>query len=200
MKKDDQTLSKARFQPFCKAKNNNLGYYDGERVFPRSVTDRNNALFLCNNHFCLIKKSEGVSFNQAIRELKDNFKIVDNYKTEENVNSHFEYIYKPKKFELHLTKFIVYDLETHNTDRVRPYVLRFYRLCKLAGKCNRDLTHDEKQKYKMVTIAFDGDKCVEKSLNFCLNLKGEERKDNKNYFSNTIYNFTPIMDRDLIHG
>ena len=53
----------------------------------------------------LLWKSEGVSFKQAIQELKNNFKIVDNYITEENDNSHFEYIYKPKKIETHLTNF-----------------------------------------------------------------------------------------------
>ena len=67
-------MTKARIQPFWRANNINLGYYDGSRVFPRTVTDRNNALFLYNNHFCLIWKSEGVTFNQAIKELKDNLK------------------------------------------------------------------------------------------------------------------------------
>ena len=75
----------ARIQPFCRAYNINLGYWDGTRVFPRSVTNRDSALFLYTNHFCLIWKSEGVSFNQAVRELKDNFKIVDKYITEENL-------------------------------------------------------------------------------------------------------------------
>ena len=37
-------MTKARIQPFCKANDINLGYYDGGRIFPRSVTDRNNAL------------------------------------------------------------------------------------------------------------------------------------------------------------
>ena len=66
---------------------------------------RNNALFLYNNHFCSIWKSEGVSFKQAIKELKDYFKIVDNYITEENINSRFEYIFKPKKIHSHLENF-----------------------------------------------------------------------------------------------
>ena len=96
--------------------------------------------------------------------MKDNFKIVDNYITRENVKSHFEYIYKPKKIESHLTNFIVYDLETHNTDRARPYVFCFYRLSKLAGLYNRDLTLDEIDKCKKDTIAFDGDNCVVKAL------------------------------------
>ena len=90
-KKRSNIMTKAGIQPFCKANNNNLGYYDGERVFPRSVTQKNNSLFLYNNHFCLIWKSECVSFNLAIEELKENFKIVDNFITEENVNSHFKY-------------------------------------------------------------------------------------------------------------
>ena len=58
-------MNKAKIQPFCGANNINSGYFDGTRVFPRSVTDRNNAFFLHNNHFCLIWKSAGVSFNQA---------------------------------------------------------------------------------------------------------------------------------------
>ena len=70
-------MTKAIIQPFCGANDNNLGYFDGTRVFPRSVTNRDIALLLYNNHFCLIWKSEGVSFNQAITELKDNFEILD---------------------------------------------------------------------------------------------------------------------------
>ena len=172
-------MTKARNQPFCRSNIINSGYYDGDGVFPRSVTNRNSALYLFNNHFCLIWKSESVSFNQAFKEMKDNFEVVDNYITEENVKSHFEYIYKPKKIESHLTNFIVYDLETQNTDRARHYVFCFYRLSKLAGRYNRDLTHDEREKCKKDTIAFDGDNCVEKGLDFCLKLKGKDYKDKK---------------------
>ena len=79
-------------------------------------------MYLYNNHFCLIWKSQGVSFIQAVNELKNNFKIVDNYITEQNVSFHFKYEFLPNKIDSHLTNFIVYDLETHNTDRARPYV------------------------------------------------------------------------------
>ena len=82
-------------------------------------------MYLYNNHFCLIWKSEGVSFKQAIRELEVNFKLVDKYITEENVNSHFKYEFIPNEINSHLTNFIVYDLETHNTDRARPYNITF---------------------------------------------------------------------------
>ena len=169
-------MTKARIQPFCRANNINLGYYNDDRVFPRSVTNRDSALYLSNIHFCLIWKSQGVSFNQAIQELKNNFKIVDNYRTEENVTFHFKYGFTPKKIESHLTNFIVYDLETHHTDRARPYNMTFYRLSKIAGRYERDPTQEELQKSIDDTIAFAGDSCVGNALDLCLKLKGDERK------------------------
>ena len=66
-------MTKARIQPFCRANNINLGYYNEDRVFPRSVTNRDSALYLYNIHFYLIWKSQSVSFNQAIQELGNNF-------------------------------------------------------------------------------------------------------------------------------
>ena len=96
-KRRSNIMTMARIQQFCRANNINLGYYNSDRVFPRSVTNRDSALYLYNNHFCLIWKSQGVSFNQAIKELKNNFKFVDNSITDENVNSHFKYEFIPKK-------------------------------------------------------------------------------------------------------
>ena len=159
-------MTKAKIQPFCRAKYINLGYFDGERVFPRSVTGRNNALFLHNTHFCLIWKLEGVSFNQAVKELEDTFKIVENYITDENVNSHFKYEFIPKKKDSHLTIFIVYDLETHNTDRARPYNMTFYRLSKIAGRYERDPAQEELKKSINDTLAFVGDNCAGNALDF----------------------------------
>ena len=105
-KRRSNITTKARIQPLCQDNNNILGYNNDDRVFPRTVTNRNSALFLYNTHFCLIWKSQGVSFNKAIQELQDNFKIVDNYITEENINSHFIYEFIPKKIELNLTIFL----------------------------------------------------------------------------------------------
>ena len=169
-------MTKARIQLFGRGNNINLENWDGGRVFSRSVTKRDSALFLYNNQFCLIWKSVGVSFNQAIKELKDNFEIVDNYIPDENVNSHFKYEFIPKKIESHLTNFIVCDLETHITDRTRPYVFCFYRLSKLAGRYDRDLTPNELEKRRKDISAFDGDNCVSKTLDFSLKIEVEERK------------------------
>ena len=171
-------MTMARIQPCLKKLGIDLGYFNGERIYPRTVMNRDNALYLYNNHFCLIWKSQNVSFNDAIKELKENFKIVDNYITQENVNSHFKYEFIPKKIDSHLTNFIVYDLETHNTDRARPYDMTFYRLSKIAGRYDRDPTQEELKKSINDTISFAGDDCIEKSLDFLLKLKGEERKVN----------------------
>ena len=192
-------MTKARIQPFCRANNINLGYFDGNGVYARSVTNRNSALFICNNHFCVIWKSEGVSFKQAIKELKDNFKMTDNFITEENVTSHFKYEFTPKKIESHLTNFIVYDLETHNTDRARPYNMTFYRLSKIAGRYERDPTQEELQKSIKDTIAFAGDNCINNALDFCLKLKGEERRV-KNKIVDYNLQINAHTDLDLIHG
>ena len=62
-------MTMARIQPCLRKLGIDLGYYNGESVFPRTVTNRDSALFLFNNHFCLIWKSKNVSFKQAIREL-----------------------------------------------------------------------------------------------------------------------------------
>ena len=88
--KGTKIMTETRIQKICRTNSINLGFFDGTRVFPRSVTSRDSALFLHKYHFCLIWKSEGVSFNQAVTELKANFKVVDNYITEQNVNSHFK--------------------------------------------------------------------------------------------------------------
>ena len=52
-KRRSYNMKRARIQPFCKSNNINMGYFDGIRILPRSVRDRNNALFLYNIHFCL---------------------------------------------------------------------------------------------------------------------------------------------------
>ena len=81
--------------------------------------------------------------------MEDSFKIADKFIIEENFKSHFKYEFTPKKNKSHLTNFIKYDLETHNTDRARLYVFCFHRLSKLAGKSNKQkLSHYELDKCK----------------------------------------------------
>ena len=59
-----------------------------------------------------------------------------------------------QKKESHLTNFVLYDLQTHNTDRARPYNMKIYRISILAGRYNRDLTQYENEKCKNHTLVF----------------------------------------------
>ena len=78
-------MTSARIQPFCRDYNINIGCFDGTKINPRNITQKNIAFKLHITHFCLIWKSDGISFQQAIKELKDNFKVVDNVKSDEHV-------------------------------------------------------------------------------------------------------------------
>ena len=72
-------MTSARVGSFCRRYNINIGCFDGMRINPRNITQRDTALKIHNNHFCLIWKSDRISFKQVIEnELKPNFKVVDN--------------------------------------------------------------------------------------------------------------------------
>ena len=78
--------------------------------------------------------------------MKDSFKTVDSFITEENVNSHFKYEFIPKKIDSQLTNFIVYDLVARKEVRTKPYIVTFYRLSKVAGRYERDPIQEELKK------------------------------------------------------
>ena len=71
-------MTSARIQPYCKKYNINIGCFDGTRMNPRNLAQRNTSLFIYKNHLCLNWKLEGISFDKANKEIKDNFKVVDN--------------------------------------------------------------------------------------------------------------------------
>ena len=51
-------MTSARFGSFCGKYNINIGCFDGTRINPRNITQRDTALKIHNNHFCLIWKSD----------------------------------------------------------------------------------------------------------------------------------------------
>ena len=169
-------MTSARVQPFCRKHNINIGCYDGFRVCPRNITQRNIALKIHNNHFCLIWKSNGVSFEKAIKELKDNFRVVDNVISDKHVKSFIKYEYKPKKVQSQLTNVVVYDIETFSTIKCVPYANCFYRLSKISGKYYRDISEKEYQKCLNDCIVFKGLDNINKMLDYVLQLKGEPKK------------------------
>ena len=73
------------------------------------------------NRCCLIWKSTGISFNEALEELKNNFEVVDSVIFDKHVKSFIKYEYKPKEIQSRLPNNIVYRLETYNKDRAIPH-------------------------------------------------------------------------------
>ena len=169
-------MTSARIPPFCRKYNINIGCYDGFRVFPRNITQRNTALKIHKNHFCLILKTNGISFDRAIKELKDNFKVVDNVISDKHFKSYIKYEYKPKKVQSQLTNMIVYDIETLNTIKCVPYANCIYRLSKILGKFYRDISDKEYQKCLNNCIVFKGLDNINKMLDSTLQYKGEPKK------------------------
>ena len=129
-------MTSARLQPFCRKYNNKTGYYDGFREYPRNITEKNIALEIHKYRFCLIWKSNVISFNQAIDKLKPNFKVVDSVTSDRHVKSFVKYEYKPKKVQSQLTNMIVFDFQTFNSNKAVPYANCICRLSKLSSKYN----------------------------------------------------------------
>ena len=170
-------MTSARVGSFCRKYNINIGCFDGTRINPRNITQRNTALKIHNNHFCLISKSDNISFNQVIEnELKPNFKVVDNVVSDEHVKGFIKYEYNPKKVKSPLTNIVVYDLETFNKIEAVPYCSCIYKLSKLSGKYHRDISEQEYQECLNDCVVFKGTDCINEMLDHVLSFKGEPKK------------------------
>ena len=170
-------MTSARVGSFCRKYNINIGCFDGTRINPRNITQRNTALKIHNSHFCLIWKSDNVSFNQVIEnELKPNFKIVDNVISDKHVKSFIKYEYNPKKVKSPLTNIVVYDSETFNKNRAVPYCSCIYKLSEISGKYHRDISEQEYQKCLNDCVVFKGTDCVNEMLDHVLSFKGDPKK------------------------
>ena len=68
---------------------------------------------------------------------------------------------------------ITYILETYNKDRAVPYCSCIYKLSRISGKYNRDITAKEYHKYLNDCVVFKGIDCVYEMLDNVLTFKGE---------------------------
>ena len=72
-------MTMARNQPCLRKLGINLGYHNAKAIWHRYIFERIKGLFLHNNHFCLLWKSESIRFNRVAKELTYNSKIIDSY-------------------------------------------------------------------------------------------------------------------------
>ena len=170
-------MTSARVGSFCRKHNINIGCFDGTRVNPRNITQRDPALKIHNNHFCLIWKSDSISSNQVIEnEIKPNLRVVDNVISDKHVKSFIKYEYNPEKVKSPLTNIVVYDLETFNKNRAVPYCSCIYKLSKMLGKYHQDTSKQEYQKCLNDCVVFKGTDCIIEMLDRVLSFKGELKK------------------------
>ena len=170
-------MTSARVGSFCRKYNIIIGCFDGTRINPRNITQRDTALKIHNNHFCLIWKADSISFNQVIEnKLKPNFKVADSVISDKHVKGFIKYEYNPKKVKSPLTNIVVYDLETFNKNRAVPYCSCIYKLSKLSGKYHRDISEQEYQKCLHDCVVFKGTDCINEMLDHVLSFNGEPKK------------------------
>ena len=94
-KRINKVMTSGRIQPFCKKHIINIDCFDGSRTNPRKITERNEALYLYENQFCLIWKLNGISFKKATEELKLNFKVGDIVVSDKLVKNFIKFEQKP---------------------------------------------------------------------------------------------------------
>ena len=80
--------------------------------------------------------------------------------SDKHVKSFFKNEYKPKKVQSQITNTDAYGLEAFITIKCVPYGNCIYRVSKLSGKYNRDITHQEYQKCKKKIELFSKEQIV----------------------------------------
>ena len=174
-------MPSARIQAFCRKYNINIGCFNGKKLTHRNITQRKTSLLIHNNHFCLIWKTQNISFNQAIKdELKPKFKVVDNVISDKHVKSFVKYEYKPEKVQSPLTNIVVYDLETLNKIRAALYCSCIYKLSKISCKYYRDISEKEYQKCLNDCVVFKVTDCINEVLDHVLSFKGKTKEVKNN--------------------
>ena len=180
-------MTSAGIQQFCRRYNINIGCFDGTRINTRNITERNTTLRIHKNHFCLIWKSDSISFIQVKKELIQNFKVADKFISDKHGKCFIIYEYKPKKLQPPLTKIVVYDLETFYKTKAVPYCSCIDKLRKISGKYNRESTENEYHKGLNVCVVFKRSDSNNYMLDHVLSFKGEPKKVKNKIVENIRY-------------
>ena len=125
--------------------------------------------------------------NQAIEEIKLNFKFVYNTTSDKHVKSLVKYEYKHEKVQSPITHKVVNDLETFNKYRAVPYAMCIYKLSKISVEYYRDITDREYEKCRINCIVFRGTDNINEMLDHVLSFKGEAKRVNNKIVENNLY-------------
>ena len=180
-------MTSARIQPFCTKYDINISCFEGMRKNPRNISQGNISMYIDNHHFCLIWKSNTISFDQAKAELILDFEVVDNVFCDKHVKSFVKKKYDPKKVPSPISKIFGYDLETYKKNRAVPYCSSKNKLCKISGKYNGDITEKNNQKCFNDCIIYKGSDCINETLDHILEFKREAKKINNKIVEYNLY-------------
>ena len=153
-------MTSAKIQPFCKKHNIDLGIYDlkQKRILPLSVTERRICLYIHENHFCVIWKTEKTTFINAIKELEDNFEYEPNHITDNILKQVQEYKFPLSNEKDCLCAVFSFDLETVNVpyqEFCEAYGAGCYHLDRLKECYNGDLSKEELEIERQYVHIFD---------------------------------------------
>ena len=111
-------MTSAKIQPLDKRHDINLDIYDLKQktILPLSVTERRICLYIQENHFCVIWKTEKTTFINAIKELEDNFEYEPDHITENILKQVQEYKFPLSNDKDCLFAVFASDLETVNVE------------------------------------------------------------------------------------
>ena len=153
-------MTSAKIQPFCKKHDINLGIYDlkQKRILPLSVTERRICLYVHENHFCVIWKTEKTTFISAIKELEDNFEYEPNHITDNILKQVQEYKFPISNEKDCLFAVLSFDLETVNVpyqEFCEAYGAGCYHLDRFKECYNGDLAKEELEIERQYVHIFD---------------------------------------------
>ena len=182
-----RVMNSAIIPPFCRKYNIDIGCFNGKKITPRNISQRNTSLFIYKNHSFLIWKPNDVSFVQAIKELKRNFKVVDTVISDKNDENFIKNDHKLKKVLSPLSNMVNYDVETFNTIKGVPYANCKYKLSKISGRYHWDIIEKEDQKCFIDCIVFEGLDKLNEMLHYVLQFKRESKKVKTKIVENNLY-------------
>ena len=104
---------------------------------------KNKCLYLHNNDFCVVFKSEGLRLKQAAEEVKNNFYYQNKVVSNDNLKKVILYSFELEKLNNQLN-LLAFDFETFkDAENAVPYAGAFYSIFKLNMNSNRDSTNEE---------------------------------------------------------
>ena len=147
-------------QPFCKKHNINLGVYNPKQqeILPRSVTEQRICLFIHENHFCVVWKTEQATFTDAIKESEKKFEYHSNHITDNILKQVVEYKFPISDAKDCLFAVFSFDLENVNVpyqEFCETYAAGGYHLDRSKECYNGDLTEEELEIKRQHVHIFD---------------------------------------------